>query len=819
MNRSTFFSIILVCCLVFTAVGCFQLPEVPSDSGNTGSGIGADLRISGIRLGSSYVVVKGDFEARDGETLAFKRIIPLESNQGFASAVWSNLTPGTIDLVIETYVGLNLCQSLNQPFNEIGGTGLTQFNIILPEATNDCGLVEGDEDMDLEEMEEVETDEAEVEAEQEEEIQRTKKTVEAAYSATAPQVDGTLGFGEYDAAQAVEWSNPTMGQTSKLWVLYDDSHVYFGLLLSSFGYSDLQENSVTLLIDYQGMGLSAFSFKIIQPATGNSPETHCIIVPDGLEECFRLEQGWQSSEAVAATGEWNDSWLAELSIPFARLGIVKGVSKKLALSVVQIDRDNRMAWSDDTVNESVPTGWDWLESENAWNPVTNPVDGDEDEIELDEEEIAEQEVDEELDSPDEEPEADEIEADSDPDPELEPETDAEEEAEAEEDVVISCVRNSVECDPQGQYFIARKCNAAGNGYDWEDLCDYNHAYIAGHNPQCGTAICVPGSGASAGCYYQFNNSFPPPSCTVGDFCYDTGVCVQRDGWEVCEAPERSCDDGNECTEDTCNSGASDWASACESTAYRQGQACEPENECVVESYCDNGACSGTFLPNCCPGHPDMVQVNDQFCFDMYENVLSDSPDCSTGTLYGQTYPGDTPDFHAFFPPDGANVTTELYACSIQGVKPSAWLTQAQAARACTNQGKRLCSLNEWSNGCGNSHIYPYGDTYTPLRCADRSHMLMGSGTRATGLPVEDNGTYYYCSWDPTGTDDIQPYDASGNVSEWIETDTQEDKHCGGSYIYIDGGGQQNLSCQSCKTAETTGYFTDTVGFRCCISVQ
>ena len=820
MKRSTIFSHIVTFCLVLVATGCFQLPEV-DDSVDENSSIAAELRISGIRLGTSYLVVQMDFESSQGETMIFERIIPVETNEGFVLATWDNLKPGAVDVVINGYVGLNRCQSLNQPFNQLSSTGTTTLNLIMPEATDDCGLDQPDEDGDMDEIEEAEPPEIEEEIE-EEQIQREKKTATAYYvaSAQAPKVDGTLGFGEYDAAQATQWSNPTMGQPSKLWLLYDDSRLYFGMLLSSFSYIDGTENSVNLLIDYQGQGQSAFSFKIHQPATGATPETHCIIVPGGLEECFRLEQGWQDSEVSVATGEWSDAWLAEVSIPFARLGIVPGVSKVLALSVVQTDLGNRMAWSDDTVDEVVPSGWDWLESENAWNSVTTQVDGDE---EMDEDDI----------EPDDDEVELEVEADEDP---IEEETDRteiteeleqEEEAEAEleeeaeqEDETISCNGNQVECIYQGQYPIARKCNSAGTGYDWQEVCDFDHPKIAGHDPQCGSATCIPGGGASAGCYYQFSNTYPPPTCNVGSFCYETGVCRQENGWEVCDAPERSCDDNNECTEDSCNPAASDWESACENTAARQGQSCTADNECFVESYCDNGVCSGTVIPGCCPGHSDMVKVTDQYCIDMYEGVLSDSDNCSIGTLYGQNYSGATPDFHAFFPTNGQNVTTELYACSIQGVKPSAWLTKAQAERACSNQGKRLCSPTEWSLGCGNGQTYPYGDTYTPLRCADRSHMTVGSGSRATGLPVEDDGTYYYCSWNPSGTDDVQPYDASGNVSEWIETGTQDLKYCGGSYIDLDGSGpQQSLSCQSCKTADSAEYYTDILGFRCCVNIQ
>ena len=48
-----------------------------------------------------------------------------------------------------------------------------------------------------------------------------------------------------------------------------------------------------------------------------------------------------------------------------------------------------------------------------------------------------------------------------------------------------------------------------------------------------------------------------------------------------------------------------------------------------------------------------------------------------------------------------------------GVRPQGYISQLEAASACQNAGKRLCTLSEWYRACRGEHdtLYPYGATF------------------------------------------------------------------------------------------------------------
>ena len=96
-----------------------------------------------------------------------------------------------------------------------------------------------------------------------------------------------------------------------------------------------------------------------------------------------------------------------------------------------------------------------------------------------------------------------------------------------------------------------------------------------------------------------------------------------------------------------------------------------------------------YIKKCVPGRrpcpSDMVSVGG-FCIDKYEASVWDSP---TGTTqYGvgvDDYPCS----------DNGQNCTNIYARSVAGVLPSAWITWFQAQQACHNVGKRLPTNAEW----------------------------------------------------------------------------------------------------------------------------
>jgi formylglycine-generating enzyme required for sulfatase activity len=168
----------------------------------------------------------------------------------------------------------------------------------------------------------------------------------------------------------------------------------------------------------------------------------------------------------------------------------------------------------------------------------------------------------------------------------------------------------------------------------------------------------------------------------------------------------------------------------------------------------------------CP--PDAVRVGPA-CVDKYEASVWDIPDANIGLLNRVKAGKATADMlvaggavqvgvseqaacNPVFPPsfpETGNWTQPLYAVSVPGVKPTACVTQFQAAQACRLSGKRLLSNQEWQDAAAGTP-----DPGTDDGVADCN---VGSGY----LPVA-TGSRVACrsSW---GT-----YDMVGNVAEWVE---------------------------------------------------
>jgi sulfatase modifying factor 1 len=69
---------------------------------------------------------------------------------------------------------------------------------------------------------------------------------------------------------------------------------------------------------------------------------------------------------------------------------------------------------------------------------------------------------------------------------------------------------------------------------------------------------------------------------------------------------------------------------------------------------------------------------------------------------------------------------DLVAVSTAGTKPQAYVSRVEAARACENAGKRLCSVSEWHRACRGPEktTHPYGSTYVKDRCnVGKPHLL------------------------------------------------------------------------------------------------
>ncbi len=111
----------------------------------------------------------------------------------------------------------------------------------------------------------------------------------------------------------------------------------------------------------------------------------------------------------------------------------------------------------------------------------------------------------------------------------------------------------------------------------------------------------------------------------------------------------------------------------------------------------------------CPADMALIEVTEpaplRFCVDRYEASLVEV--VSDGT--------EQPFAH-YVPVDGH----EVRAVSVPHVFPQGYISEVQAADACSASGKHLCKPEEWKTACmGPSHTtFPYGDARKPGACHD-----------------------------------------------------------------------------------------------------
>ncbi len=128
----------------------------------------------------------------------------------------------------------------------------------------------------------------------------------------------------------------------------------------------------------------------------------------------------------------------------------------------------------------------------------------------------------------------------------------------------------------------------------------------------------------------------------------------------------------------------------------------------------------------------------------------------------------------------------------EGFTPATSVTLAQARRACSDRGKRLCSAAEWESACRgpDGASYPYGDRYAEGRCNLRG------GKHAALVP---SGTFKEC------VSAAGVFDMSGNAAEWVE-ETQ-----------VRGSSAGDGRDGRCSRADKRGpeRASADVGYRCC----
>jgi hypothetical protein len=205
------------------------------------------------------------------------------------------------------------------------------------------------------------------------------------------------------------------------------------------------------------------------------------------------------------------------------------------------------------------------------------------------------------------------------------------------------------------------------------------------------------------------------------------------------------------------------------------------------------------------GCPSGMIPIDTFCIDRFEASLVRVDDGSSWSPYLNP------------------ATTAVRAVSVEGAIPQGYINGVQAAGACTNAGKRLCTDTEWLRACRgpNSNTFPYGNTRQAGVCNDARALhpaVQYFGTTDSSIFSKlDNacldqlpaglapaGTYAGCVTDEGA------YDMMGNLHEW--TSDPAGTFRGGYYVDTQLNGQ---GCLYVTTAHNTLHWDYSTGFRCC----
>jgi len=210
-------------------------------------------------------------------------------------------------------------------------------------------------------------------------------------------------------------------------------------------------------------------------------------------------------------------------------------------------------------------------------------------------------------------------------------------------------------------------------------------------------------------------------------------------------------------------------------------------------------------PSPCPEHMVWIAAA-EICIDAYEATLEE-------WVNNEWQP-----FSPYSTVDGA----EVRAAVGPGRVPQGYISGTEAAEACDNAGKFLCSSDHWLAACGEFQ-WPYGDDYQETACND---------TYEGSHPVVDYFGTHQGIWDSEHMNDPginqQPntvslggeypqcvsadgaFDLHGNLHEWV--DDPDGTFRGGFYAdaTINGDG-----CDYRTTAHSMGYHDYSTGFRCC----
>lgn len=188
------------------------------------------------------------------------------------------------------------------------------------------------------------------------------------------------------------------------------------------------------------------------------------------------------------------------------------------------------------------------------------------------------------------------------------------------------------------------------------------------------------------------------------------------------------------------------------------------------------------------------------------------------------------------------------ARSARGAFPQGYISQVEAAAACQNAGKRLCTMREWIRACEGRRgtTFPYGQRAAAGRCnSGKAHLLQRSfGVDSRRWKYDEHfnspllnaepgflakaGEYAACS----GEAGI--FDLVGNLHEWVsdrvdqelvdhmlEEDVERNKQPWreGNGVFLGGffstTSELGPGCKYITVAHEPTYHDYSTGFRCC----
>jgi hypothetical protein len=203
----------------------------------------------------------------------------------------------------------------------------------------------------------------------------------------------------------------------------------------------------------------------------------------------------------------------------------------------------------------------------------------------------------------------------------------------------------------------------------------------------------------------------------------------------------------------------------------------PLKKCPVDAVVSGAGCMDKFEASVWRV-PNRAGANDR----LVARIQQGKATAAELTAGGATPLGTASDDYAPCGDSGQNCTNDIYALSLPGVTPSAFITWFQAQQACTNAGKRLPSNAEWQAAVAGTPD-PGPDNGT-TDC-NTSSTIAVARTGARSSCVSSRGTF----------------DMVGNLFEWVADWMPKSTACGSWSAGVSPTGDLQCLAGAAETGE------------------